>query len=192
MTPETPSTPEGVPLSDRVLLAAASRGDRTAFDSLVRLHTPRMYRVALRVLGDEADAEDVVQDAWISAWRGLPGYRGDAAPATWLYRVVSNAALAQLRRRRYTVPIDALGPELLAADDSHCPERAAVRGEQHAAVHRAVAQLEPSQRVPLVLREFEGLSYEEVADVLEVSVPAVRSRLHRARTALLAMLERRL
>lgn len=192
VTNGTPSRPEDVPLSDRALLAAATGGDRTAFDSLVRLHTPRMYRVALRVVGNKADAEDVVQEAWISAWRGLQGYRGDAAPATWLYRVVSNAALTQLRRRRYTVSLDAVGAELLAADESEGPERTAVAGEQHAAVHRAVAELEPSQRVPLVLREFEGLSYEEVADVLEVSVPAVRSRLHRARTALLAMLERRL
>lgn len=179
-------------MPDRALLAAAAGGDRTAFDSLVRLHTPRMYRVALRIVGNKTDAEDVVQEAWISAWRALPGYRGDAAPATWLYRVVSNAALGQLRGRRYTVPIDAVGAELLAADDSYCPERATVAGEQHAAVHRAVAELEPSQRVPLVLREFEGLSYEEVADVLDVSVSALRSRLHRARTALLATLEPRL
>lgn len=175
---------------DRALIAAAARGDRQAFDTLVRLNTPRMYRVALRIVGDPGDAEDVVQDAWISAWRALHAYRGDAAAATWLYRVVSNAALAHLRRRRPTVPIDDGAEERLSdVDDPHGPERATLRAEEAAAVHRAVASLEPSQRVPLVLREFEGLSYEEVAAVLEVSVPAVRSRLHRARQVLLTTLK---
>ncbi|MGH3980602.1 MAG: RNA polymerase sigma factor [Pseudonocardiaceae bacterium] len=176
--------------ADRALLAAAVRGDRASFDALVRLHTPRMYRVALRVVGEPADAEDVVQEAWISAWRALRGYRGDAAPATWLYRVVTNAALAQLRRRRHSVPFDDdTMAGLVDGDDPDAPEQAMLRAEQVAEVHRAVADLEPSQRVPLVLREFEGLSYEEVATVLDVSVPAVRSRLHRARHALLTRLE---
>ena len=176
--------------ADRALMAAAAGGDPQAFDSLVRLHTPRMYRVALRIVADSADAEDAVQDAWISAWRALRGYRGDAAPATWLYRVVSNAALAQLRRRHATVPIDEGAEERLwNVDDPDVPERATLRAEEVAAVHRAVAGLEPSQRVPLVLREFEGLSYEEVATVLEISVPAVRSRVHRARQTLLTKLE---
>ncbi|HYZ09398.1 MAG TPA: sigma-70 family RNA polymerase sigma factor [Pseudonocardiaceae bacterium] len=171
-------------------MAAAAGGDRQAFDALVRLHTPRMYRVALRIVADPADAEDVVQEAWISAWRALRGYRGDAAPATWLYRVVSNAALAQLRRRPATVPIkDGAEERLWNVDDPDVPERATLRAEEVAAVHRAVAGLEPSQRVPLVLREFEGLSYEEVAAVLEISMPAARSRVHRARQTLLTKLE---
>jgi len=176
-------------LDDRGLLAVAAAGDRTAFDTLVRRHTPRMYRVALRIVGEAIDAEDVVQDAWISAWRGLRAYRGDAAPSTWLYRVVSNAALAHLRRRRPTVPLDDTADRLSTVDDADTPERAALRADEVAAVHRAVAELDPSQRVPLVLREFEGLSYEEVAAVLQVSVSAVRSRLHRARRTLLVTLE---
>ncbi len=174
---------------DRALLAAAARGDRTAFDTLVRLHTPRMYRVALRIVGEPADAEDVVQDAWISAWRSLPRFRGESAPSTWLYRVVTNAALGLLRRQRLTVPLDAETVEgTTAVDEADGPEHAALRGEQTAEVHRALASLDPSQRVPLVLREFEGLSHEEVAAVLDISVPAVRSRLHRARSALLSRL----
>lgn len=176
--------------AEQALMAAAVEGDRRAFDALVRLHTPRMYRVALRIVGSSVDAEDVVQDAWISTWRALRGYRGDAAPATWLYRVVSNAALVHVRRRKATVPIDEGAEQRLSdVDDPDAPERATLRAEEVATVHRAVAGLEPSQRVPLVLREFEGLSYEEVAAVLEVSVPAVRSRLHRARQALLVKLE---
>lgn len=170
-------------LADHAVMSAAVRGDRAAFELLVCRHTPRMYRVALRVVGVPADAEDVVQDAWIAAWRGLPGYRADAAPATWLYRVVTSTALGHLRRRRPTVHLD-------QADSAHMvdahpgPEAVAVRAEDAAVVHRALTRLEPSQRAVLVLREFEGLSYEEVAQVLDTTVAAVRSRLHRGRAAL--------
>lgn len=186
------------PLTDEALLAKAVKGDQGAFDLLVRRHTPRMYRVALRITGSAAEAEDVVQDAWISAWRALSGFRGDAAVSTWLYRVVTNAALGQVRRRRPTVSLDAaMAPGeqggaafegAAFADTTANPEGKVVRAEQVEAVLRAIATLDVSQRVPLVLRELEGLSYEEVADVLEVSVPALRSRLHRARVALLAKL----
>jgi RNA polymerase sigma-70 factor (ECF subfamily) len=147
-----------------------------------------MFRVALRVVGDPAEAEDVVQDAWISAWRGLSRFRGDAAAATWLYRVVTNSALGHLRRRRPTVPLEAM-PVEPGADPHGEPEYLALRGERVATVLRAIATLEPSQRVPLVLRELEGMSYDEVAEILGVSVTSLHSRLHRARVALLAKLK---
>jgi RNA polymerase sigma-70 factor (ECF subfamily) len=182
------------------LVAKAVKGDHTAFDALVRAHTPKMYRVALRITGTAAEAEDVVQESWISAWRALPGFRRESAVSTWLYRVVTNTALAQVRRRKPTVSLDAalsldgeesglslLGHGLLA-DTRANPEGQVVRAEQVDAVLRAIGGLELSQRVPLVLREFEGLGYDEIAEVLEVSVPALRSRLHRARVALLAKL----
>ncbi|MFB9908360.1 RNA polymerase sigma factor [Allokutzneria oryzae] len=175
---------------DVALFAEAAKGDITSFDTLVRRHTAKLYRVALRILGDPADAEDVVQDAWVSAWRSMGQFRGESAPTTWLYRVVTNAALAQIRRRRPTVPLEPEGQaESSFADSGPTPEQAALRREKVDAVLHAIALLEPSQRVPLVLRELEGMSYEEVAAVLEVSVPALRSRLHRARVALLAKLE---
>ncbi|WP_199431684.1 RNA polymerase sigma factor [Qaidamihabitans albus] len=188
--------------SDPTLLARSLRGEAGAFDHLVRRHTPRMYRVALRITGTAAEAEDVVQEAWISAWRGLPEFRGDSAVSTWLYRVVTNAALAYVRRRRPTVSLDAAltpgsgdGSPLIGAgvfaDFRADPEGQVLRTEQVEAVLWAIAGLDVSQRVPLVLRELEGLSYEEVAEVLEVSVPALRSRLHRARVALLARLKER-
>jgi RNA polymerase sigma-70 factor, ECF subfamily len=174
------------PGTDQSVMAAARRGDRPAFDLLVRRHTPAMYRVALRIVGSPADAEDVVQDAWIAAWRALPRYRGDAAPSTWLYRIVTNSALAALRRRRPTAPLEPGGwadsPEV--ADPAPDPEAAALRSAAAASVHRALRVLEPGQRAALVLREFEYLSYEEVATVLDITVAAVRSRLQRARAAL--------
>ncbi|MGO1048690.1 RNA polymerase sigma factor [Crossiella sp. CA198] len=174
--------------ADTELLAAAARGDDAAFDDLVRRHTTRMYRIALRIVGDPAEAEDVVQDAWVSAWRGLAKFRGEAAPTTWLFRVVTNTALAHLRKRRPTVPLEDTA-EPVMTDVAADPERAALRNEQTDLVLRAIATLEPSQRVPLVLRELEELSYEEVAEVLDVPVPTLRSRLYRARVALLAKLE---
>ncbi|RZQ61350.1 RNA polymerase sigma factor [Amycolatopsis suaedae] len=172
--------------ADDVLLTRAAGGDHVAFDQLVRRHTGRMYRVALRITGDSAEAEDVVQDAWIAAWRGLSGFRHESAVSTWLYRVVTNSALAHLRRRRPTVSLDAAYD---APERNSDPEGKAIRGEQVAATLRAIADLDVAQRVPLVLRELEGLSYEEVAEVLGVGVPALRSRLHRARVALLARLK---
>jgi RNA polymerase sigma-70 factor (ECF subfamily) len=187
-------------VSDEDLFKQAIKGNRNAFDQLVRTHTPTMYRVALRITGTAAEAEDVVQDAWISAWRALPGFRHEASVSTWLYRVVTNAALAQVRRRRPTVSLDAalssdqdhrtrsLLETNLTTDARNSPEGQVVRAEQVDAVLRAIASLDLSQRVPLVLRELEGLSYEEVAEVLQVSIPALRSRLHRARVALLAKL----
>ncbi|WP_206788808.1 RNA polymerase sigma factor [Amycolatopsis sp. MtRt-6] len=178
------------------LLVRAARGDETAFGALVREHTPRMYRVALRITGSPAEAEDVVQDAWLAAWRSLSGFRQESAVSTWLYRVVTNSALAVLRRHRPTVSLDDPAPQstvdsaLLAAAVPG-PEGRVVRAEEVDTVLRAVGRLELSQRVPLVLRELEGLSYEEVAEVLDVNVGALRSRLHRARVALLAELRER-
>ncbi|MGH3437227.1 MAG: RNA polymerase sigma factor [Sciscionella sp.] len=182
--------------TDSELVAAAQRGDHAAFDVLVRRHTTRLFRIALRLVGDPADAEDVVQDAWISVWRALPKFRGDAAPSTWLYRVVTNAALAQLRRRKLTVPLDLLTRgqpsattvALLATDPARGPEPRALRNEQVDMVLRAIEKLEPTQRVPLVLHELEGMAYEDVALVLGVSVAALRSRLHRARVSLVSAL----
>ncbi|AUS81474.1 RNA polymerase subunit sigma-70 [Actinoalloteichus sp. AHMU CJ021] len=177
---------------DRELVEAAVGGADGAFDELVRRHTPRLYRVALRIVGDRADAEDVVQDAWISAWRALPRYRGDAEPSTWLYRVVTNAALGRLRRRR-RMPEQPMTDAAAAILDTMPapgggPEAGVLRQERGDQVQRAIATLDSSQRVPLVLREFEGLDYEEIAAILGVGVPALRARLHRARVVLLGRL----
>ncbi|GLY42178.1 DNA-directed RNA polymerase sigma-70 factor [Amycolatopsis sp. NBRC 101858] len=183
---------------DADLLARAAAGDDAAFGALVRQHTPRMYRVALRITGSAAEAEDVVQDSWLAAWRSLASFRHESAVSTWLYRVVTNSALALLRRRRPTISLDAPEPDGQSTLDSALlagavpgPEGRVVRAEEVDAVLRAIGRLEVSQRVPLVLRELEGLSYEEVAEVLDVNVGALRSRLHRARVALLAELRER-
>jgi RNA polymerase sigma-70 factor (ECF subfamily) len=174
---------EPAPVPDKELAARAAAGDHGAFDTLVRRHTARMYRVALRITGSAAEAEDVVQEAWLSAWRALPGFRHESAVSTWLYRVTTNGALGQVRRRKPTVPLDEGDAGVVPGPEGHV-----VSAEQFGAVLRAIAELDVGQRIPLILREFEGLTYEEVAEVLEVGVPALRARLHRARVALLAKL----
>ncbi|MEV6910972.1 sigma-70 family RNA polymerase sigma factor [Amycolatopsis sp. NPDC051071] len=173
------------PVPDKELAERAVAGDHGAFDTLVRRHTAKMYRVALRITGSAAEAEDVVQEAWLSAWRALPGFRHESAVSTWLYRVATNGALGQVRRRKPTVPLDEGDAGVVPG-----PEGQVVSAEEVGTVLRAIAELDVGQRIPLILREFEGLTYEEVAEVLEVSVPALRARLHRARVALLAKLRR--
>jgi RNA polymerase sigma-70 factor (ECF subfamily) len=168
-------------LGDADLVARAQTGRLDAFEELVRRHRLATYRVALRMLGDEGDAEDATQDAFVQAWRNLAGFRADAAFSTWMYRVVTNRCLNMLRARRRTEPL----AESHEAPASR-PDRIAEARWQVQDLKRAIGRLTPEQRAPLVLRELEGRTYEEIATALDVSIPAVKSRLHRARLELLA------
>jgi RNA polymerase sigma-70 factor (ECF subfamily) len=167
--------------TDADLVSRAQSGRLDAFEELVRRHRLGTYRVALRMLGDEGDAEDATQDAFVQAWRNLGGFRADAAFSTWMYRIVTNRCLNMLRARRRTEPL----PPDREAPASR-PDRIAEARWQVEDLKRAIVRLTPEQRAPLVLRELEGCSYEEIAEALELSIPAVKSRLHRARLELLA------
>jgi RNA polymerase sigma-70 factor (ECF subfamily) len=167
--------------TDADLVSRAQAGRLDAFEELVRRHRLGTYRVALRMLGNETDAEDAAQDAFVQAWRNLAGFRADAAFSTWMYRIVSNRCLNMLRARRRTEPL----PEDREAPTSR-PDRIAEGRWQVEDLARAIARLTPEQRAPLVLRELEGCSYEEIADALDLSMSAVKSRLHRARLELVA------
>lgn len=172
---------------DLLRLRAAAAGDVGAFEQLVRRHSPALYRVALRTTGSPATAEDVVQEAWLAAWRGLGGFRGDSAVRTWLVRIVTTRALNAVRSldRRPAERLDDAGGDL--RDDLPVTPSAAVDAERRAvaaAVRAAVAALPPRQREALVLRDLEGHSYDEVAQALGCSLPTVRSALFRARRAL--------
>jgi RNA polymerase sigma-70 factor, ECF subfamily len=167
--------------TDADLVSRAQAGRLDAFEELVRRHRLGAYRVALRMLGDDSDAEDATQDAFVQAWRKLDGFRADAAFSTWMYRIVTNRCLNMLRARRRTEPL----PTDREAPASR-PDRIAEGRWQVEDLQRAIGRLTPEQRAPLVLRELEGLSYEEIATALELSIPAVKSRLHRARLELLA------
>jgi RNA polymerase sigma-70 factor (ECF subfamily) len=169
------------PRTDADLVSRAQAGQLDAFEELVRRHRLGTYRVALRMLGDESDAEDATQDAFVQAWRNLAGFRADAAFSTWMYRIVTNRCLNMLRARRRTEPL----PETQEAPASR-PDRIAEGRWQVEDLTRAIGRLTPEQRAPLVLRELQGCSYEEIAEALDLSIPAVKSRLHRARLELLA------
>ena len=166
---------------DADLVSRAQAGRLDAFEELVRRHRLGTYRVALRMLGDEDDAEDATQEAFLQAWRNLDGFRADAAFSTWMYRIVTNRCLNMLRARRRTQPLS----ETQEAPTSR-PDRIAEANWQVEDLKRAIARLTPEQRAPLVLRELQGCSYEEIAEALELSIPAVKSRLHRARLGLVA------
>ena len=169
------------PHTDADLVSRAQAGRLDAFEELVRRHRLGAYRVALRMLGDESDAEDATQDAFVQAWRNLDRFRADAAFSTWMYRIVTNRCLNMLRARRRTEPL----PEDREAPASR-PDRIAEGRWQVEQLQRAIGRLTPEQRAPLVLRELQGCSYEEIAEVLGLSISAVKSRLHRARLELLA------
>lgn len=180
--PDAPgSGPAGADV-DLWLARAAAERDEGAFEQLVRRHTAALYHGALRTTGSPQLAEEVVQEAWLSAWLHVGGFRGQSAVRTWLVRIVTSKALNSLRRPQRTLALDAV-PELLTAADSD-PERQAELRERARAVRLAVAALPERQREAVVLRDLEGLSYEEVAQALDCSVASVKSALHRGRRAL--------
>lgn len=172
------------PQLDSWLVDKARDGDVAAYEALVRRHRDRIYRIALRMVGDRADAEDIAQEVVIQLWTGLAAYAGTSAFTTWLYRVVVNRCLDH-RRRKATSPT----APVPAAEESGHPvvpsaDRQATDRMRLAATMRAIADLPEEQRSVIVLYQMEGLSYREVAAVLRVSESSVRGRLARARAAL--------
>ncbi|MGW6843529.1 RNA polymerase sigma factor [Streptomyces sp. NPDC054958] len=187
--PETPPTAdvaaEQTPadaLDDSVLAVRSAEGDEDAFAVLVRRHSGRLLALAQHLLGNRTDAEDAVQDAFLSAWRRLPEFRHSASFGTWMYRIVTNRCLNTLRHPPHPLPLDAV-PEPAAADSS--PPQAAETDAAAAALTKALLGLRPELRVCWVLRELHGLHYDEIAQVVGSSEQTVRGRLFRARRALM-------
>lgn len=179
--PETPPKTEAV--SSRAgddLLVRLIRRDEQAFAELIARHFDRVYRIAWRVLGGPADAEDIAQEAFLKAWTAPGQIRDGRAIGAWLARVATNLALDRLRRRRPESPAEL--PELV--DPNAAADRGARRAALEAEVARAVAALPDRQRAALVLVHFEGLGNLEAAAALGVSVEAVESLLARARRSL--------
>jgi RNA polymerase sigma-70 factor (ECF subfamily) len=175
-----PVTFDGAPLDDDYLVRQARRGSGHAFETLAARHQDRVFRLALRLTGDRTAAEDIAQEVLVAAWRGLPGFRGDASFTTWLYRITSNAAHTHWTRQRVHTRITGDEP----AATSEQPEQVTENKGRAAALHQAIAALPFDQRTALVLYQFERLSYEQCADVLGVSVSTIRGRIARARHAL--------
>ena len=167
-------------LDDLTLVVRAQEGDVRAFEALARRHERALYRTAVRVTGDPAEAEDALQEALLDAWRHLDQFRGEAAFSTWLYRLVTNRCVVALRRRG-PVPASDAGADVAASDS---PERAALLDLELAALSRAVQDLPDDLRVCWVLRELEGLGYGEIGAITGAGETAVRGRIHRARVRL--------
>jgi RNA polymerase sigma-70 factor (ECF subfamily) len=177
------------PDTDRQVVARARDGDPEAFEELIRLHSPRIYRALVRMLGSSADAEEVAQEAFIRAWRGLAGFRGEAQFSTWLFRIAINEANRRLARdaRTPTLPIDDVLAE--APDLSEGPAALAESAEVEAYLERCIADLPADYRAAVVLRDVEGWTNEEAADALGLNVRNFKSRLHRGRMVIRRRLE---
>ena len=180
------------PYSDAELVARLKAGDQAAYAQLVEEHAGRIYRLALRMMGNEADAEDVLQETFLNAFRSIDRFEERSSLSTWLYRIASNAALMRLRRKE---PEQISVDEPLERDDGDLvprqffdfcclPEEDLLRDEAVAEMNRAVEELPPTLRSVFILRDIEGLSTEETAKALGLSVSAVKSRLMRARLKL--------
>lgn len=174
------------PLDDLTLVVRAQEGDTRSFAALVRRHQRPLFRLAVRLLGNRSDAEDALQEAFVAAWRRLGGFRGQAAFSSWMYRIVTNRCLTLLRTRRPVIPLDELGDQPTPAGSS--PEHAAETRDRADALNRALQALPLEQRACWILRELHGLSYEDIAAIVEASPDAVRGRLHRARRTLVEVM----
>jgi RNA polymerase sigma-70 factor (ECF subfamily) len=168
------------------LAGAARSGDRSAFDELVRRTHVDTYTLALRLTADEEDARDVVQESYLRAWRGLPNFRGDAQFSTWMYRITANTAYSVVKRRRRhrTEPLETLLEDPIELHPDLQPEEAAESSALLDRLSVALDELPPKLRVLVVLKDVYGLSHEEIAEELGISVAAAKVRLHRGRRKL--------
>lgn len=178
--------------NDIEFVHAAQRGDPRAFAQLVGKYEARVYNLARKMMRDPQDAEDVLQETFISVFRHLKDFQGDSSFSTWLYRIATNASLMKLRGRKppplsLDEPVESDGEGALPreiVDWGITPEEALLSGEVRAQMDAAVDALPESLRAVFVLRDIEGLAVQETADVLSISVPNVKTRLHRARLLL--------
>ena len=180
---------------EAAVIQAVLAGDVNAYEALVKEYEKNVYNLALRMTGNSEDAADMAQEAFIKAYNSLTAFRGDSKFSVWLYRIVSNVCLDFLRSRsrKQTVSLstendDGEEVELDIADETHSPEQLLDRSLTRDAVRRGLAALPPDHREILLLREIQGLSYEEIADVLGLEAGTVKSRIFRARKKLCSFL----
>jgi RNA polymerase sigma-70 factor (ECF subfamily) len=189
MGADIPARHTAGPPSDEELLTAARQGDVAALETLLVRYQPHLYRFGLRMCGNEEDAGDVAQESLISMARSLRDFRGESSVSSWLYTIARRFCIKKRRRSKFAPArenslddLDTTAAERVA-DPSPNPEQTTTNRELATALTRAIDALDPPQREVLVLRDVEGLSAPEVAKVLDISIDAVKSRLHRARVA---------
>lgn len=169
--------------SDHVLVSNAALGDADAFGHIVARYGPEMFRYASNLLSDHGAAEEVVQDAFVAAWKGLDTFRGDAKLRTWLFSLVSHKVVDH-RRRRSVAPAEDWLFERRSTDAHLDPEQRATNDDFMAALGRALAELPYRQRACWLLREVEGMTHPEIGQIMTMSAGAVRGQLLRARATL--------
>lgn len=177
---------------DASIVARAAEGDSGAFDTLVRRHSSRLLRMTFALVGNQQDAEDLMQEAFAKAYFKIQSFSGRSSFFTWLYRITVNQSISNRRKRRLESTHQGLYLDDAPAPTAEEPSAEAVleTHEEVTRVRRAIAQLDDDRRTVLVLRDIEGLDYKEIAEVLEIPRGTVRSRLHRARSDLHAILEK--
>ena len=171
---------------DHRLISNSRAGDTAAFGVLVTRYQDRLYNTVFRLVGNTEDARDVVQEAFISAYQSLATFKGDSAFFTWLYRIAINNAISMKRKQRAVLRLTGgLGNGVVAEpmdrSDASQPSRALEMADDERRVHQALGRLSAEHRTVLVLKDMEGRKYEEMAEILEVPIGTIRSRLHRAR-----------
>jgi RNA polymerase sigma-70 factor (ECF subfamily) len=189
------------PTDDSALLARAQSGDMSGFEALVEKHKHRVYALALRMTNSDADAAEVAQEAFLAAFRNLKEFRGDAQFGSWVHRIAANFSLMRLRKRKAAAEtlestleaeptFNERGSLLDSVSDWRDAENDALDAELRLAIESATASLGDEHRQVFVLRDLEGLSYEEISALTGDSVGAIKSRLHRARLALRSAIDR--
>ncbi len=190
-----PATPSGSSATDDELIARARAQDFAAFEELLGRYEDKVFRLAYRILRNETDAKEILQETFVSIWRKLDTFKGDSQFGSWVYRIATNAALMRLRSHRRhpevsteELPIgylDNYGAPVPAGENwSKRPDDELQSSELRAHIQAAVDKLPDIYRTVFVIRDVEGLSTEETAEALGISVPTVKTRLHRARIAL--------
>jgi RNA polymerase sigma-70 factor, ECF subfamily len=187
-----PSRTPGDPPTDEELIAGALSGDESAYGALVTRYRDYVYTIAVRIVGDESDAEDVAQEAFVRAYRALPRFRGDSKFSSWLYRIVTNRALTHLKRRkRRAASIEIQSGQRadvetisLESGSTERPDRLVIDEEFRRRVRSAVMLLPEQYRVVVTLFYLEERSYKEVAAILGIPMGTLKTHLHRARALL--------
>jgi RNA polymerase sigma-70 factor (ECF subfamily) len=184
--------------NEDVLIQKAAQGDNRAFEALVEAYEKSMFNLAFRLVPDKEDAMDIVQEVFLKAYQALPKFRGDSRFSTWIYRVCMNASLDHLRRKQRTQVFSLDEPIMLGEspitrdirDDGDSVEDLVENRSLGDRVMKVLQDLEPVHRAVIILSDVRGFSYQEIADIMGVSIGTVKSRLHRARNMVRRLLPR--
>ena len=172
---------------DARLIAECLKGRTAAFGELVTRYQDRLYNTVFRLVGNAEDARDVVQEAFLSAYQSLPSFKGDALFFTWLYRIAVNTAISHKRKQKNVLRLhgsDGGAPDPADLSETNRPGHALEMAEDEKRVHEALARLSTEHRAVLIMKDMEGQKYEVMAEILQVPIGTIRSRLHRARLEL--------